>query len=175
MKIKIDNYTFNKTAKTVTFTDYTTIRLDSVLIITNVESNIMIYNFVDPGAGGSVVNNVLTLDYNTTAMNDSDKLQIFYDDEYKASTRENQDLQITLLNTLSSLVITLNELSSRLNVLSGMANSGAPALRVVPIASVSTAVTGTVTANTVQSKEVLDDLNNFTAIVANINNVIITS
>ena len=80
MKTKILNYTFSKTAKTITFTDYTTIRLDSVLIITNVMSNIIIYNFADPTKGGTVLNNVLTLDYDTSLMNDSDKLLIYYDD-----------------------------------------------------------------------------------------------
>ncbi len=80
MKIKIDNYTFDKTAKTVKFSDYSTIRLDSILLITNVESNVIIYNFADPTKGGSVSGNILTLDYNTSSMADTDKLQIFYDD-----------------------------------------------------------------------------------------------
>ena len=44
-KIKINNYTFDKVAKTVTFTDYTTIRLDGVLLITDVMPNVIIYNF----------------------------------------------------------------------------------------------------------------------------------
>lgn len=39
----------------------------------------MIYLFSDPAMGGTVSGNTLTLDYNTTTMADSDKLQIFYD------------------------------------------------------------------------------------------------
>lgn len=47
---------------------------------------------------------------------------------------------------MTQLIQTLNELTSRLDVLAGMANAGAPALRTIPIASVSTAVTGSITA-----------------------------
>jgi len=54
MKILIQNYTFDKTAKTVTFTDYSSIRLDSLLLITNVTSNVIIYNFASPALGGAV-------------------------------------------------------------------------------------------------------------------------
>lgn len=78
MKIQIKNYTFNKTAKTVTFTDYTSIDLDGILLITNVTSNKIIYNFAK--IGGTVLNNVLTLDYDTSLMSDNDDLQIFYED-----------------------------------------------------------------------------------------------
>ena len=173
MKIKINNYSFNKTAKTVTFLDYTTIRLDSILLITNVTTNVIIYNFANAALGGTVLNNVLTLDYNTSAMSDTDKLQIFYEDDEKPSSQ-------ALQTTLAELVETLNELAARLNVLAGMANSGQPALRTIPVGN--TAVTGTVTAVTtvgtitnfgtaIPAKEMADDINNFTATIANINNV----
>jgi len=79
MKTKIENYSFNKTAKTVTFTDFPVINLNSVLLITNVTRNIILYNFADPTKGGSVVNNVLTLLWDTTEMEDLDNLQIFYE------------------------------------------------------------------------------------------------
>jgi len=140
MKKLITNYTFNATAKTVTFTDYTTIRLESVLLITNVTDNVIVYNFADLGFGGSVTDNILTLAYNTTGMDDTDSLQIFYDDN------DVQPANTELQTTLNSLTGTLQELTARLEVLAGMANAGQPALRVIPIASVSTAVTGSVTA-----------------------------
>lgn len=56
--------------------------------------------------------------------------------------------QTALEITLNSLTETLQELSARLMVIASMANSGQPALRTIPIASVSTAVTGTLTAVT---------------------------
>jgi len=79
-KIAIRNYTFNKATKQVTFTDYANIRLDEILLITNVTSNVIIYNFADNTKGGTVSSNVLTLTYDTTSMNNSDKLLIYYDD-----------------------------------------------------------------------------------------------
>ena len=80
MKVKVANYTFNKTAKQITFTDYNPILLNSVLLIVNVTDNIIIYNFADPTKGGTVATNVLTLAYDTSSMADSDKLLIYYDD-----------------------------------------------------------------------------------------------
>lgn len=173
MKQQILNYTFNKTAKTVTFTDYTTIRLDSLLLITNVTDNIIIYNFANPSLGGTIATNVLTLTYDTSAMADADKLQIFYDDEDVQPSNSTQQV------TLNSLVETLQELNTRLTVLASMSNAGAPALRTIPIASVSTAVTGTVTA-TVANASILsigsgatvsNAMNNTLTTLANINNV----
>jgi len=87
--------------------------------------------------------------------------------------------------TLNSLVETLQELSRRLLVIASMANAGAPALRTIPIASVSTAVTGTVTASgPITSAQSIAEKNiagvmytmrvateNNTAYVANISNV----
>lgn len=89
--------------------------------------------------------------------------------------------QTALEITLNSLTETLQELSARLMVIASMANSGQPALRTIPIASVSTAVTGTLTAVTtvgtvtnfgtgVPAKEVADDMNNVLVTLANIQN-----
>ncbi len=79
MKQIITNYTFDKTAKTVTFTDFATISLNRVLLITNVTANVIIYQFNDVALGGTAATNVLTLTYNTAAMANTDKLQIIYD------------------------------------------------------------------------------------------------
>lgn len=173
MKIQVTNYTFDKTAKTVTFTDYTTIRLDSLLLITNVTDNIIVYNFASPALGGTVSGNVLTLTYDTSAMDNADKLQIFYDDPDVAPA--NAELQ----TTLNSLTQTLQELTARLAVLASMANAGQPALRIIPVGT--TAVSGSVTATVastsitnfgtgVPAKEVSDDINNMMVTLANINN-----
>lgn len=92
-----------------------------------------------------------------------------------ASTSVNQE-------TLISLIQTLQETNHRLSFLAGMANGGAVALRTIPIASVSTAVTGTVTATVastsitnfgtgIPASEMAHDINNQTAVLANINNV----
>ncbi len=87
MKILINNYSFNKVAKTVTLTDYATIELKNVLLITNVDTNTIIYNFASLTKGGTVATNVLTLDFDTNipAMSNADKLQIWYYDTNVAS------------------------------------------------------------------------------------------
>lgn len=80
MKTLVTNYTFNASAKTVTFNGFTSIDLEKILVITNVTDNIIIYNFADSTKGGTVATNVLTLTYDTTSMSNTDKLQIWYDD-----------------------------------------------------------------------------------------------
>jgi len=113
MKTKIDNYSFDKTAKTVTFTDYTTIRLDAILIITNVTDNIILYNFADATKGGTVLNNVLTLTYDTSSMDDLDKLLIYYDNsDIEAATAANQELMQALIETLQEATHRLSALNS---------------------------------------------------------------
>jgi len=83
VKQQIQNYTFDKTAKTVTFTDFTSIVLDDVLIIVDVTTTAdrIVYNFADLAKGGSVATNVLTLAFNTATASyaNTDKLLIFYD------------------------------------------------------------------------------------------------
>lgn len=170
MKTQILNYTFNKTAKTVTFTDYNTIRLDSLLLITNVTDNIIIYNFASSLLGGTVSGNVLTLTYDTSAMDDTDKLQIFYDDG------DIQPANSELQTTLNSLTETLQELVGRLAVLASMANAGQPALRTIPVGTtaVSGSVTATVSNATIASigsgATVSNAMNNTLVTLANINN-----
>ncbi len=88
MNIKIDNYVFDKTAKTITFSDYTSIAIERVVMVINVTDNIIIYNFAGAGKGGTVSGNVLTLAYDTSAMSDTDKLQIIYDDNQVSSLIE---------------------------------------------------------------------------------------
>lgn len=75
--VDLGSYTFNKTAKTVTLSGINTIPLEQVLLITNVTSNVVIYQFNNPALGGSIASNVITLDYDTSAMDNSDRLQIF--------------------------------------------------------------------------------------------------
>ena len=80
MKIKIENYTFNKTAKTITFTDYGSIQLDKILGVINTTTGNIIYTPIDSTLNGTVATNVLTLDYDTSSMNNTDKLLIYYYD-----------------------------------------------------------------------------------------------
>lgn len=77
MKKLIRDYSFDPINKQVVFID--ALALEQILLITNVTSNQIIYNFADPASGGDLVNNTLTLNYDTTAMSNTDFLQIFVD------------------------------------------------------------------------------------------------
>jgi hypothetical protein len=79
MKTLLTDYSFDASAKTVTFTSVAVIDLSRLLLITNTTDNIIIYSFADPTKGGTVTGNILHLSYNTSSMSDSDVLQIFYD------------------------------------------------------------------------------------------------
>ena len=101
------------------------------------------------------------------------------------ATADKQDSQTELLTTLNSLLETNNALVQMMSQLIGAMNSGQPALRTIPIASVSTAVTGSVTATVastvvssltnfgtgIPAKEMADDINNMTVQLSNINNI----
>lgn len=109
MKKLITNYSFNKTLKQITFTDYTSVSLESVLLITNVTSNIVIYNFAIPNLGGTVSGNVLTLDYDTSSMLDTDDLQIWYEDLSVSPATESNQLE--LINLTEAVYAVLDQLS----------------------------------------------------------------
>lgn len=97
MKTLVKNYIFDKTNKKITFSDYASIILDQILLITNVTDNIMIYNFANSSLGGTVSGNVLTLTYDTSTMNDTDSLQIFIDSDVQPANSDLQEEMISLL------------------------------------------------------------------------------
>jgi len=88
VKIQIKNYIFDASARTITFSDYDAIDIDSVLYIIHVTDNRAIYNPMNKNLKGSVFGNVLTLNYNTTTMSDDDELQIYYDKIPDPATEE---------------------------------------------------------------------------------------
>jgi hypothetical protein len=78
MKQIIPNYSYSVSGKTVTLTDFTTLRLDRLHLITNTTTNAIIYNFADSTvATASISGNVITL--SVASGSDTDKLQIIYD------------------------------------------------------------------------------------------------
>jgi hypothetical protein len=79
MKQIIANYNFNATAKTVTLSDFSTVRLDRLQLIVDATTNTILYNFADSTvASATVSGNIITLSTTGSASN-SDKLQIIYD------------------------------------------------------------------------------------------------
>lgn len=78
-KQTIGNYSYSKSAKTITFTDFSTIRLDRILVIVDATINTILYNFADTAVSGTVATNVLTLSAVPAGSADADKLVIIYD------------------------------------------------------------------------------------------------
>ena len=118
MKILYEDYSFNASAKTITFNTLDSISLEQLLLITNVTTNTIIYNFADSTLGGTVSGNVLTLTFNTTSMNNTDSIQIFLDN--LATPASQETLQYLSDQTaLLGRMVKLLEPISRQNV-SGM-------------------------------------------------------
>lgn len=86
MKKLVTSYTFDASAKTIDSADFTS--LEKIQLITNVTDQLIIYNFADTGKGGTLAGTTLTLEYDTTAMDDADKLQIFVEDGTNLSSVE---------------------------------------------------------------------------------------
>ncbi|HLO11218.1 MAG TPA: hypothetical protein VK190_03055 [Pseudoneobacillus sp.] len=99
MKSLVETYSFNSATKQITLTGIKSINLENLLLITNVTDNIIIYNFADPDLGATVSGNVITLDYNTATMSNTDRLQIFVetDDYYETMST----LMDAMLRTVS--------------------------------------------------------------------------
>jgi hypothetical protein len=162
MKNLIQNYAFDTALKQITFTDYSSIKLENVLVITNVSTNQIIYNFANPSLGGDVTGNILTLNTNTTGMTNDDKLQIFYDDG--------------LMAVPENLVEALYDLVQSLQVLNSVRGNLAD-LR-VQLTAANVALTSVTTVSGLQAKggRVIDistepkDLSNLLA-MSNINNI----
>lgn len=77
----VGSYTFTPASNTITLSGLAqAVSLQNFLLITNTTANTIIYNFADPTTGAvSFNNNILTLDYNTSAMASTDLLQIYVD------------------------------------------------------------------------------------------------
>ena len=103
MKRLIENYTFNPTTKQIIITDSQNITQEKLLLITNMTDGIIIFNFADSDAKGSIVGNIITLNYDTAAMSDTDKLQIWVEDT--------NPLFVTLTTCLACIKNTISRLT----------------------------------------------------------------
>lgn len=91
----IGNYTFDASLKTVTLTGIKTLTIEEVLVITNITTQEIIYLPSDTGKGGTILNNVITLEYDTTLMSDTDSLQIYV--QYNNSQDFNLGVEKTIV------------------------------------------------------------------------------
>lgn len=144
------SYTFNAASKQVTLLlpNNEVVNLDAILLITNVTDNIIIYNFANPSLGGTLVGNTITLTYNTIAMSNTDRLQIWY---YSSEDLEVKDMLVdemrNLINVLGSNTATLNS-AGELRVATNISNSSIGTVNVVStVTTVSTVTSVTTLAN----------------------------
>lgn len=86
MKIRLTGATFDASAKTVLHANFSDVGLGGIMLIINVTDNVIIYNFADPTLGGSLSTDTLTLDFDTTTMDDADVLMILVDDGVATDT-----------------------------------------------------------------------------------------
>ena len=77
MKRLIENYTFNPVTRQVIIIDNENITHEKLLLITNMADGDIIFNFADNLKKGSILGNIITLNYDTTSMSTDDKLQIW--------------------------------------------------------------------------------------------------
>jgi hypothetical protein len=123
MKIKINNYIFNPSNKTVVFSDYNSIKLDNIILIVEVTTGTIIYNFAAANLTGAVSGNILTLNYDTTSIANTSNLAIYYDDD---TINVSTDESVVLLRRLVQLLtpIGVQDLSQRQRVVvEGIAGS----------------------------------------------------
>ena len=138
MKKLIENYTFNPPTKEVVFLDYTTINLERILIITNVTTNTIIYNFANSLQGGSIDGNVLTLNYNTSSMSNTDKLQIYYETIDTPASEETLQLLLTMVQNSDNSIQLIKRLLKILEPISTQDSSQRQRVAVETIANMST-------------------------------------
>src|SRR5574343_231193 len=137
MKKLIENYTFNPPTKEVVFLDYTTINLERILIITNVTTNTIIYNFANSLQGGSIDGNVLTLNYNTSSMSNTDKLQIYYETIDTPASEETLQLLLTMVQNSDNSIQLIKRLLKILEPISTQDSSQRQRVVVETIANMS--------------------------------------
>ena len=149
----VGGYSFNAATRQVTLTGLSTLNLEQVLLITNVTSNIVIYQFNSSSLGATIASNVLTLVYNTTGQSNTDKLQIIIDYAQQTLPVSSASLPLptgastSALQTTANLslaAIALNTVNAGTPVVSGTVSvSNFPATQNVAVTStVSTPVTG---------------------------------
>jgi hypothetical protein len=103
------SYTFDPIAKTIAFSNLASnITLENILLINNATANTVIYTFAGGTTKGqtSFTNNVLTLDFNTSSMSATDKLQIYLDVDAATfdETRSALEDQIVLLRRMVKIM-----------------------------------------------------------------------
>jgi hypothetical protein len=169
MKTLITNYTPDPFNGVIRFNDFYSssnptgkaLELERVLVITNVTTNIMLYNFAAVGRGASVINgNELFLDIAASTYSATDELQIWYDNELTPASDQ--------------VAQALFEVARKLDFLNAVRGVSAD-LRVSPLStpnmSTLTTLSNLAGLSGWGTQTMVKDFDNLTAINSNINNV----
>lgn len=97
----LGSYGFSPSTNQITIIGMPNLALEQILLITDISSTTtsIIYNFANPTMTGSILNNVITLDFNCSGLNTADALQIYVDipDTAPTDTAAMQDAYTHLL------------------------------------------------------------------------------
>lgn len=74
--IDCGNYTFSPSTNKITFIDLPELQLENIVLITDVTTGTVIFNFAVSGMTGTLTNSVLTLTYNVSGLTSTDRLMI---------------------------------------------------------------------------------------------------
>jgi len=152
----VGSYTFTPASNTITLSGLAqAVSLQNFLLITNTTANTIIYNFADPTTGAvSFNNNILTLDYNTSAMASTDLLQIYVDlPSYEESLH---DLLRRMNKLLESNAVVDSKLRQRVTIEAIGTNNAAASTEVNTTIPVSGTVSATVAGATTLSIAAFD-------------------
>jgi hypothetical protein len=141
------SYTFNPATKTISISGVTDLRMESIMLVTNLTRDTIIYVPQVANKGHvSFSNGVLVLDFDTNAAGhqSTDKLQVWYDVPVNPASNDT-------LDTLQMLLQLLRPLAN----LSSSGRTQVDVGAVTTLGSISTAVT-TIVSNTVTTTTAFD-------------------
>lgn len=167
MKRLVDNYTFDTSTQQIVLPDYSDIKLENLLLVTNVTRGVIMYNFAANTSGASASGNVIQLATDTTGMDNADRIQIYYDDlSVDSREDENSDLTQALYEVAEKLgfLTSLRNPTGQLRVDIGTASAIQTLATLSNIAAV-----GGFSAN-----QQIPATQNAVAVQSNINNVVIS-
>jgi hypothetical protein len=102
------DYSFNKATKQITFSGaFAGLETANITLVCNLTAgNLMIYQFNKAGYGGELSADVLTLDYDTTTMNNTDELLIGVNVDSATSGLTNAELRATPVPVSGTVAVT---------------------------------------------------------------------
>lgn len=149
MKVLCTDYTID--AADITITVPFPLAKESILLVTDVDHNEILYSFADPTRGGTLVGNVLTLDYQGSITNNT-RLQIYCDDALPPASDETARTLTAILEGIAVVVANLDQVARLMSRSAAVLSLPDVSNRLrVAVESIVSVGIGSGTLNTVQS------------------------